>query len=94
MTLTKMKVMEALLQEFHFIGSCSMAAYFHEDIQCIANDFSTACRFFSLGISLSKAEAMYQPAPSKALDAPQPTLNVINGTEINRDDLLSIARTI
>ena len=63
---------------------CALATHSHEDTHSITNHFSTACRHFCLAISLSKTEVVYQPAPPKAPNVPQPHL-FLSVVEIKRE---------
>ena len=74
---SKTKLMEALLCEFLFADDYALTIHSHEDIQCIMDHISNACKHFGFAINLSKTEAMYQPA----LQSPS---IVINGMEIKR----------
>ena len=76
--------MEAPYGNFCFADDCALATHSIEVIQCIMDCFPTACRHFSFKVNLSKTEAMYQPAPSKAPDALQLPPVVISVTEIKR----------
>ena len=66
----KTKVFEATLREFFFADDCALGAHSHEDVQYITDHFEAACKRFGLTISLGKTEAMLQPSPSQASNAP------------------------
>ena len=82
----KTKVFEAILREFLFADDCALGAHSHEDMQYITDRFAAAYRRFGLTISLGKTEAMSQPSPSQAANAPPPPPIVINNTEIKTVD--------
>ena len=60
------KVQEALVRDFLFADDCALAAHSKEDLQCLADCFSTAVKAFGLTISIKKTEVpgTTQPEPS------------------------------
>ena len=73
------KVQEALVRDFLFADDCALAAHSEEDLQCLADYFSTAAKAFGLTISDKKTEVLCQTAPG----APQPKpSNKIDGAAL------------
>ena len=60
------KVQEALVRDFLFADDYAVAAHSKEDLQCLADCFSTAVKAFGLTISIKKTEVpgTTQPEPS------------------------------
>ena len=73
------KVHEALVRDFLFADDCALAAHSEEDLQHLADCFSTAAKAFGLTISLKKTEVMYQAAPG--INKPEPVIK-IDGTQL------------
>ena len=71
------KVREALVRDF--LNDCALAAHSEEDLQHLADCFSTAARTFGLTISIKKTEVMYQVAPGTS--RPEPVIK-IDGTPL------------
>jgi len=82
----KTRVFEAILRDFLFADDCALVAHSHENTQYITDCFAVACRRFGLPISLGKTEAMFQPSPSQAANAPPPPSIIISNTEIKTVD--------
>ncbi|ROT82725.1 putative RNA-directed DNA polymerase from mobile element jockey-like [Penaeus vannamei] len=82
----KTRVFEVILRDFLFSDDCALVAHSHEDMQYITDCFAVACRRFGLTISLGKTEAMFQPSPSQAANAPPPPSIIISNTEIKTVD--------
>ena len=57
------KVQEALVHDFLFADDYSWAAHSEEDLQCLAECFSTAVKAFGLTINIKKTEVLCQAAP-------------------------------
>ena len=69
------KVQEALVRDFLFTDDCALAARSEEDLQCLADCFSTAAKALGLTISIKKTEFLCQaglgttqPEPSIKID--------------------------
>ena len=74
------KVHETLVRDFLFADDCALAAHTEEDLQCLADCFSTATKAFGLTISIRKTEVLYQPAPNTS----RPVAAIkIDGTALN-----------
>ena len=58
---------EALVRDFLFADECALAAHSEEDLQCLADCFSTAAKAFGLIISMKKTEVLCQAAPREKL---------------------------
>ena len=54
---------EALVRDFLFTDDCALAARSEEDLQCLAECFSTAVKAFGLTINIKKTEVLCQAAP-------------------------------
>ena len=73
------KVQEALVRDFLFADDCALAAHSEEDLQCLADCFSTAAMAFSLTVSIKKTEVLCQAAPGTT--QPEPSIK-IDGTAL------------
>ena len=76
---------EALVRDFLFADDCALAAHPEEDLQCLADCFSTAAKAFGLRVSIKKTEVLCQAAPGTT--QPEPSIK-IDGTALkNAGDL-------
>lgn len=69
--------------ELLFADDCAVVAHSEDDLQRVADHFSTATKRFGLIISLKKTEVLHQPAPGEPYVAPNiyidgHRLNVVN----------------
>ena len=77
------KTVVKLIQEALFADDCALMAHTESDLQTITERFSEAARLFGLTISISKTEALHQPAPGST--AASPTIT-IDGSELKTVD--------
>ena len=75
---------EALVRDFLFADECALAAHSEEDLQCLADCFSTAAKAFGLIISMKKTEVLCQAAPGKA--QPEPSIKIYGAALKNVED--------
>ena len=61
-------------QEALFAGDCALAAHSEEDLQCLADCFSTAAKAFGLTISIKKTQVLCQAAPG--ITQPEPSVKI------------------
>ena len=73
------KVREALVRDFLFADDGALAAHSEEDLQHLADCFSTTAKTIGLTISIKKTEVMYQVAPGTS--RPEPVIK-IDGTPL------------
>ena len=57
------KVQVALVCNFLFADDCALAAHSEDDLQCLADCFSTAVKVLRLTISITETEVLCQSAP-------------------------------
>ena len=70
---------EALVRDFCFADDCTLAAHSEDDLQRLADRFSTASKAFGLMISIKKTEVLLQAAPGTS--RPDPSIK-INGSPL------------
>ena len=75
----KTKTQERLLLEALFADDCALMAHNEHHLQVIVDVFYEAAKHFGLTISLSKTEALLQPAPATR---PQQPCITIDGTQL------------
>ena len=75
---------EALVRDFLFADDCALAAYSEEDLQCLADCFSTVVKAFGLTISSKKTEVLCQAAPGTVL--PEPSIKIDGAALKNVED--------
>ena len=78
------KVQEALVRDFLFANDCALAAHSEEDLQCLADCFSTAAMAFSLTVSIKKTEVLCQAAPGTT--QPEPSIKIDGAALKNVED--------
>ena len=66
------RVQEALVRDFLFADDCALAAHSEEDLQCLADCFSTAAKAFGLQISIKKKPSSSAMRPLAPLSQSQP----------------------
>ena len=66
------KVQEALVRDFLLADECALAAHSEEDLQCLADCFSTAAKAFGLQISIKKKPSSSAMRPLAPLSQSQP----------------------
>ncbi|KAL8577922.1 hypothetical protein ACOMHN_011918 [Nucella lapillus] len=75
----KTKTIETLILEALFADDCALVAHTESALQLIVNKFAEESRLFSLTISLSKTEELFQPSPLTT--GRHPSIS-IDGTEL------------
>ena len=75
---------EALVCDFLFADDCALAAESEEDLQCLADCFSTAAKAFGLTISIKKTEVLCQVAPG--ITRPEPSIKIDGAALKNVED--------
>jgi len=80
------KVREALVRDFLFADDCALAAHSEEDLQRLADCFSTASKAFGLTISIKKTEVLYQAAPGTS--KPEPNIRIDGAPLKNVEDFI------
>ena len=78
------KVREALVRDFLFADDCALAAHSEEDLQHLADCFSTAAKAFGLTVSIKKTEVLYQAAPGAS--KPDPDIRIDGAPLKNVED--------
>ena len=61
---------ETLVRDFLFADDCALAAHPEEDLQCLADCFSTAAKAFGLTVSIKITEVLCQAAPGTTQSEP------------------------
>ena len=76
------KVRKAI-RDFVFADDCALAAHSEEDLQTLADCFSTAAKAFGLTVSIKKTEVLCQPRPGAPRTDPAITIDgaVLNNVE-------------
>ena len=78
------KVREALVRDFLFADDCALASHTEEDLQRLADCFSTAAKAFGLTISIKKTEVLLQSAPGSC--KPEPAIRIDSNALKNVED--------
>ena len=78
------KVQEALVRDFLFADDYAVAAHSKEDLQCLADCFSTAIKAVGLTISIKKTEVFCQAAPGTT--QPEPSIKIDGAALKNVED--------
>jgi len=71
----KTKTLERLIIEALFADDCALMAHEENHLQKTVNNFSEPSRMFGLQISVSKTEALFQPAPKSVPHSPCIAMN-------------------
>ena len=75
---------EALVRDFLFADDCALAAHPEQDLQCLADCFSTAAEAFGLRVSIKKTEVLCQAAPGTT--QPEPSIKIDETALKNAED--------
>ena len=75
---------EALVRDFLLADNCALAAHSKEDLQCLADCFSTAAKAFGLTISIKKTEVLCHAAPGTT--QPEPSIKIAGAALKNVED--------
>lgn len=80
---SRTKVKRTIVRDFLFADDCALAAHTEEDLQKLADCFSTASKAFGLTVSIKKTEVLRQLAPSSNHPPPNITMdgNSLNNVE-------------
>ena len=70
------KVLKKLVRGFLFADYCVLVVHSDDDLQCLADFFSTALKAFGLSTSIKKTEVLHQAAHGTS--RPEPSIR-ING---------------
>ena len=77
---------EALVRDFLFTDDCALAARSEEDLQCLADCFSTAAKALGLTISIKKTEFLCQAGLGTT--QPEPSIKIDGAALKNVEDFI------